>query len=439
MTELPTTVELGTGQSLPRQETKVFRSVPVLRPRVVAILPRLSPSSWINVVKPLVSLHAAGLVRAWVTLEGIASPRDLEGADLAVFCRNVRPDRAGLLRLAVAAGIPVLYDLDDNFYEIAPDSSVGRAVAQPGQLAMLTEYLSVASLVRVYSQPLLERAKMLNSHVELVSGAVDLGQVRPPAKSHGGPVKLVYATSRLDDPLGRIFFPAVRRLMDERGAQIEAHFWGPRPPAELPGARHHALVHDYDRFLRGFSAAGFDIGLAPLIDDLFHRSKTNTKFREYGACGMAGVYSDVDVYANCVRDGETGLLVANDSEAWYRALRQLADNPHLRKKIGRQAQAVVEEHFSQESFEAVFLRQIEQLVASAQPRLAGRIDSRHAGPQAPRIARLWGLVPQAIGHWRRNGWARCWNTLRWMASSGYSIAWLQWRLRESRSGQSREV
>ena len=342
--------------------------MPAFPPRVVAILPRLCPSTWINIVKPLVALHEAGRVRAWVTLESMASPRDVQRADLVVFCRNVRPDRAELLRTAVAAGVPVLYDLDDNFFELSPESAAGRVFAQPEQLAMLTEYLSAASLVRVYSRPLLARAGLLNSRVEMVASAVDLRQVRRPAKSPGGPLKLIYATSRLDDSLGRIFLPALRRLMDEEGPRVEAHFWGPRPPAELPAVRHHAVVHDYDRFLRRFSAAGFEIGLAPLADDVFHRSKTNTKFREYGACGIAGIYSDVEVYSDCVRHGETGLLVANDAEAWYRALRQLVDDADLRKKIQRQARTEVEEHYSQEKFEAVFLRQIEQLVGSAGPR-----------------------------------------------------------------------
>ncbi len=199
----------------------------------------------------------------------------------------------------------------------------------------------------------------------MVASAVDLGQVRQPANSPGGPLKLIYATSRLDDSLGRIFLPALRRLMDEEGPRVEAHFWGPRPPAELAAVRHHAVVHDYDRFLRRFSSAGFEIGLAPLADDVFHRSKTNTKFREYGACGIAGVYSDVEVYSDCVRHGETGLLVANDAEAWYRALRQLVDDADLRRNIQRQARVEIEEHYSQEKFEAVFLRQIEQLVGSA--------------------------------------------------------------------------
>ena len=52
-------------------------------------------------------------------------------------------------------------------------------------------------------------------------------------------------------------------------------------------------------------------------------------------CGVAGIYSDVEVYADCVRHGQTGLLVANNAEAWYRALRKLVDDASLRKIIQR--------------------------------------------------------------------------------------------------------
>ncbi len=399
-------------------------------PRVVAILPRICPSTWISIVKPLVALHEAGHVRARVTLESMASPRDVLQSDVVVFCRNVRPDYADLLRTATAAGVPVLYDLDDNFFELPPDSAAGRAFAQPQHLAMLNEYLSTASMVRVYSRPLLARAEALNARVEMVCGAVDLGQVRRPPKPSGGRVKLIYATSRLDDGLGRIFLPALGRLLREEGPRVEAHFWGPRPPGELPAVRHHAVVHDYDCFLRRFSAAGFDIGLAPLVDDVFHRSKTNTKFREYGACGIAGAYSDVEVYSACVRHGETGLLVGNDAEAWHRALRRLVDDADLRERIRRQARTEIEKNYAQGQFEAVLLRQLEELAACARPRQAVEIHSPHAGPRQPRVARISGLVPQAIEHLRRNGWGRCWNTLRWLGSSGWTLARLQWRLRD---------
>ena len=223
-----------------------------------------------------------------------------------------------------------------------------------------------------------------NSRVEMVAGTVDLGQVRPAAQPAGGPLKLVYATSRLDDSLGQIFLPALRRLMEEEGPRIETHFWGPQPPAELPAARHHAVIHNYDRFLRRFSAAGFEIGLAPMADDIFHRSKTNTKFREYGACRIAGVYSDVEVYTACVRQGETGLLAANNAESWHRALRQLVDDAPLRRKIQGQARAEVEERYSQEIFEAALCA---HRATAGEPVAAAVFTDRSAARPAAAAAR----------------------------------------------------
>ncbi len=399
--------------------------------RVVAILPRLSPSAWINIVKPLVALHEAGRIRAWVTLEGLAAARDIERADVLVFSRNVNLDRAGLLRAAVRRGVPVIYDLDDNFFEIPPETAVGRACAQPRHLAMIKEYLSSASLVRVYSRPLVARAAEFSSNVELVSGAVDLSQVRAPGTPPNGPIKIIYATSRLDDPLAAIFLPALRRLLDESAGWVEAHFWGPRPPHHLPGVRHHAVIHNYDRYLQRFSAAGFEVGLAPLADDIFHRSKTNTKFREYGACRIAGIYSDVDIYSDCVRHGETGLLVSNTTDDWYGAIRRLVDDFDLRRMIQRQARAVVEANHSQERFEETFLRQIQRLAnAPCAPRKI-LIDAAHDGPPPPRMARIARMFPRAIAHIRRNGLARGWNTFRWLGSSSWSLARLQSRLRKS--------
>src|SRR5208282_2814412 len=144
---------------------------------------------------------------------------------------------------------------------------------------------------------------------------VDLSLVPPERGTRPpGPIKIVYATSRTQDPLCAMFLPALARILSRYAGRVEAHFWGCRPPQfkSLPNVRHHGLICQYDRYLRRFSRAGYDIGLAPLPDDVFYRSKTNNKFREYGASGIAGIYSHNDVYSQCVQEGVSGLLVAND-------------------------------------------------------------------------------------------------------------------------------
>jgi hypothetical protein len=151
------------------------------------------------------------------------------------------------------------------------------------------------------------------------------------------------------------------------------YFWGYHPP-ELRG---HPAVHcldfrpDYDRFFGAFARAGFDVGLAPLRDDVFYRSKSNNKFREYAACRVAGVYSDVGVYSACVQDGQTGILVSAESGTWFKALSRLIEDAALRERIQEQAFLYARDHYSLEKVQAVWLDHLRQVIGDARGTAGG--------------------------------------------------------------------
>lgn len=401
------------------------------RPRVLAILPGFIPSTMICVVKPFLQLHRAGYITAEITLERLAGSRSLKWADLVVFCRNTNARYGPKLTYLMDRGTPFIYDLDDNFFELPLDSEMGQYHRSPERLAMLTDYMRSASLVRVYSKPLLEKARTLNTQVEQVAGPIDLKLIGPPpAKGDTKKVKLVYGTSRIQDELSALFTPALRRILKEYAGRVEAHFWGAVPAElkEVPGVIYHRVIRNYDRFLQRFSRAGFDIGLAPLPDDLFYRSKTNNKFREYGACRIAGIYSQVDVYADCVLDEETGLLVPNTTEAWYQAMARLIGDQKLREKIKNQAQETVRQRYSQEIFEKIWLDQIEQV-----------LSTRHKAPtplppvqeiiQDPTVTSRNGLT--RIKRLWKNGFLTNLKMLQWRLFDSWMIIKLKGYLRFS--------
>lgn len=330
------------------------------RPRVLAILPAIIPSTEICVLKPLVRLHRARRIQARITLEYLPCRRKLGWADVVVFCRNFEPPYAYLIDLLMSRNIPFIYDLDDNFFEI-PLNQDGRYYRNPERLATLTRFLKSAELVRVYSEPLREKAATLNQKVEKVLGPIDWSLISSPKKHPDTQiVKIVYATSRFHDDLYMAFLPALHRVLMEYPERVEAHFWGVKPPPSVksPGFFCHPIISSYDGFMREFSRSGYDIGLAPLPNDIFHRSKTNNKFREYGACRIAGIYSNTEVYSSCVTDGESGLLVSDEPHSWYTAMKRLIEDPPLRERIKDQAEAYVRTHYSEEGFENVWMTQI---------------------------------------------------------------------------------
>ena len=337
-----------------------------VRPRVLAVLPGFFPSTTLTVVKPLLGLHHAQHIIADITLESWVSARQIERADVVILSRNLEPLYGHILDTAVALGKPVIYDIDDDLFALpAYYQPQLAAVAQTWQ-AQLERYLTAASLVRVYAAPLHKRVLQLNRNVKRVDGPIDWSLVpdRPLPRDLGGDfaqIKIVYATSRwMKDDLAALFLPAMEQLLATYSGQVQFFCWGYHPPQleRHPAVQFLDFVHNYDRFFRRFARSGFDIGLAPLRDEAFYRSKSNNKFREYAACRIAGIYSDVDVYANCVEDGRTGLLVPNTTDAWFAALSGLVENAALRRTIQTQAFQHTREHYSLEKTQAEWLDHI---------------------------------------------------------------------------------
>ncbi len=336
-------------------------------PKVLAILPGFVPSTFLNVIKPFLALQKAGVVEFRTNLEAYLRPGDLNWPDLVVFCRNTEPVFAPVLDMVLQKNIPYVYDLDDNLFEIPLDTDLGRYHRTPLRLELLSRYIQQAQLVRVYSQPLAARASTMNPATVQVEPAIDWETIRPRPRSTVQPLQIVYATSRTEDRLAQIFLPAIGQILVDFAGQVEMNFWGylPTELAGRPGVRHLRPLQNYNEFMQRFSGMGFDIGLAPLLDDEFHRSKTNNKFREYGACQIAGVYSNVQTYSRYITDGENGLLVENTPAAWLNALTRLITDAELRQKIARQALAYIQQHYGQDAYLQVWQSQVQDVLSKA--------------------------------------------------------------------------
>ena len=86
----------------------------------------------------------------------------------------------------------------------------------------------------------------------------------------------------------------------------------------------------------------WDIGIAPLIDDEFNRSKSNIKWLEYSLKGIPTIASDVEPYKT-IEHGKTGFLVKDD---WYEVLTELLNDKSKRKQIAQNAKKEVLKNWS---------------------------------------------------------------------------------------------
>lgn len=337
-------------------------------PASVISTPPVSPSAMIYIIKPLQALAQQGLVRFRMAFEKWVDVAEVRAADIVLLCRNIEPGQDWILQECLARGIPMVYDLDDNLWEVPSGFSYSRYHQDPARIAQMERYLRHVQRVRVYSRPLEGRARQFNENVVLVRPCIDVGLLptQPPPRLDDHKIRLTYVTGRgADDPLIELFAGDLQRLLDDFPGRFEFTWWGAAPERfrQHPDCRIAPLLYDYAEFIHYLAEQGFDIGLAPLTPTSFNLSKTNTKFRDYGACGIAGVYSAVEVYTDCVAHEKTGLLVEQTPGAWYEAILRLANDSDLRESIRRGAYAEIDAHYRQERAEAQWLDTIVALLS----------------------------------------------------------------------------
>src|SRR5512141_325899 len=115
------------------------------------------PTSLMYIIKPFLGLEAQGRIETRIELETYFDVHRLRWADMVVFCRNVEPRYSYILDAVLQRNIPYVYDIDDNLFAVPQAITDGEYYRAPERTALLTRYLQHATLVRTYSQLLLQK------------------------------------------------------------------------------------------------------------------------------------------------------------------------------------------------------------------------------------------------------------------------------------------
>ena len=312
---------------------------------VLIILPGFIPSAIIGILHPLTSLESHGEInlRARPSRTSLFLSSDIDWCDIAVFCRNCETSDLLALYELKRKGKKVVYEIDDNFQEISLNTDIGVYHREFFRQHTLKRFFSLSDITRVYSDRILKNAVAHGARTQLIRGYFDRNLINGLHKiPSDGVIKIVYPTGRIDDnELEFTIFSAVRTILIKYPGKIQFHLWRNFVPSELRGINGVVLekpINDYKEFIAFFYSSSFDIGIAPGVDTPFFHSKTNNKYREFGGCGIPGVYSNFKPYSNCVVHEATGLLAGSTMSEWVAAIEKLFLDNELRKLIATNAQ-----------------------------------------------------------------------------------------------------
>jgi glycosyltransferase involved in cell wall biosynthesis len=268
--------------------------------------------------------------------------RTLGDADVVILQRRLLPP--WLLYLLRCSAPRLVFDFDDAVF--LRDSYSPKGLYSAARLHRFMATVETADAVVAGNRYLADEASRWTAtpgRVHLVPTCVDPSRYAV-ARHEANGLELVWVGS--SSTLRGL--EAVVPLLEQVGR-------------EVPGAR---LKLVSDRFLRldhlpvierpwgeageAGDIAAADVGISWVPDDLWSRGKCGLKVLQYMAAGLPVVANPVGVQAEMVRHGESGFLARTPAE-WVAALRQLAADPDLRRRMGAAGRRRVEAEFSVET------------------------------------------------------------------------------------------
>jgi glycosyltransferase involved in cell wall biosynthesis len=310
----------------------------------------MSPCAYIRLLQPLDHLGMSGGLEIEI---GEAADVAAARADMVLTQRHALADVAAAERLADACratGARLVYDLDDDL--LRAHTTHPEAARITAGAPVVARMLALADEVWVPTPALAARLGRTRRRPRVVENGLDerIFWPPPPPVPPEGPLRLLYMGTATHGADFDMIAPALERLVTTFGARVAVDVIGVRPGALPDWAQRVAppagRTASYPAFADWLSRAPrWHIGLAPLVDTEFNRAKSAIKAMDYAALGMPTVASSVGVYDTAVRAGETGLIVANDPDAWFDALAGLVRDPVRRARMARAARARFEDTF----------------------------------------------------------------------------------------------
>ena len=321
-----------------------------------------------NIIWYVSDRNACGIVRADVPARAIGKYHhgevcvvcknsfdvsDIVNADVMVFQRACTRDSLMQISAAKQAGIPVVYDIDDDLFCV-PEwvQDAHQYFSKDDVKDVIRQMLCAADVVTTscdaVSEVVADRAGVDSI---VVPNCIDIGQadLSLPKPVHTPRTLMGWYGSEVHKPDAKIIGRAVELAMDKHkhlhfsirgniapgdfdvdlsrfGSRVQFSGWA------LPGAL-------YDM------TASYDFALCPVGDGGFNKAKSPIKLMECAATGTPCVVSNAEPY-KAFGHGSMAMKASNNSaDEWESHINWMVENPEARLKMGRDVRSCIEANF----------------------------------------------------------------------------------------------
>ena len=370
---------------------------PVPRSRYLFVANAHLPTLQVCLERPLASLVNAGeistqllaevdlrqqervLGSAEATVEWVDECLNRADPDVVIFSRYSGPFGPRIVAWARRHRIPVIYQIDDDLLAV-PATLGERKFAYhnaPERLAAVRTLMADADLVYASTERLRQRLLGYDRALSVVTGPINCSGLVRRRATPGKARRFGYMASADHLPNLMMVLPAIVDILDAH-PELSFELFGSIPiPQELArfGERVSKVepVAGYEEFLRQLAQREWDVGICPLTPTDFNLTKSNNKWVEYTASGIAVVASSGMIYDECCADG-CGILAA-DLEGWAAGLESLIGDDSRRLSMVARAQDRLESEYGIAAHRAQILDVVEMARERAAERAGPANDS----------------------------------------------------------------
>jgi len=283
-----------------------------------------------------------------------STPEHIMQADVVVFQELGSTSSLEAFNFAREKGKQVIVEIDDFLHTVSPNNPgsecwnpgtlyLHRTISEIRQADALT--VSTPQLAReyfpynpnIYILPnYLNEDKWDNPQTKKKDGYVRIGWAG--GNAHIDDLRMVVKVIEkiIHDYKGKVKFETMGMMKQELHGIFKGleEFNDTCPKCGYQGESITYAGEQLDNYPLVLAAYGWDIAIAPIIDNAFNSAKSDLKLKEYSAIGYPVVASRVTPYIEAKALGCDVKLAGNFDE-WFLKIKALIDNPKLRDDMVR--------------------------------------------------------------------------------------------------------
>lgn len=284
--------------------------------------------------------------------------RSVHSSAIPLLVRCASPDNLFPLKKMVFSGQKYCYLIDDNFWLLEGGGELSNYYRHPLVRQSLEFSVRHAEVVFCFTEVFARFLRHFNDNVVILPLYFDFSVLENKKinaqRQDVFKIGIVGNSSRSKDIDWLV--PVVLKVIENCGSKVCFEFFG-YIPKDLLGIESVVFVpatNTYEEFIKEKIARGWKLGLSPLEDSAFARFKTNNKFREFSACGIPTIFSDVPVYRESVENDKTGWLLPKEPAAWIDKICYFVKNPSVLSFFSNEVAKCALERYSLDKVAAIW-------------------------------------------------------------------------------------